>query len=108
MKSSGHCPKCACGKLYVIDGMRQPSHDSPNGIIPFNVTTFEVASADLGVAENNSYRAAVGTFETWVCSSCGLTELYAKDFARAFELALNLPRRVHVRVVESPTAGPFR
>lgn len=108
MKSSGHCPKCACGKLYVIDEMRQPSHDSPNGIIPFNVTTFAVPSAEVGVAENNNYRAAVGTFEAWVCANCGLTELYAKNFVEAFELAARLSQRVHVRIVESPTAGPFR
>ncbi len=108
MKSSGHCPKCACGKLYVVDQLCQPSHDAPNGIVPLVVTTFAVPASTLVVAENNSYRAAVGSFEAWICSGCGLTEWYAKDFVEAFELAAKLPQRVHVRIVESASTGPFR
>jgi len=108
MKSSGHCPKCACGKLYVIDEMRQPSHDSPNGIVPFNVTTFAVPARAVGLYDSNGYRAAVGRFEAWVCASCGLTEWYAKDFAEALEAAAKHPKRLDVRVVESASNGPFR
>lgn len=108
MKSSGACPKCACTKLYVVDEVRQPESDSPNGIFPLSVTTFAIPADDTGVKTGNSYRSMVGTFEAWVCASCGLTEWYAKNVGDAFERILALGRKVHVRVVERPSTTPFR
>lgn len=108
MKVSGSCSKCACTKLYVVDEVRQPAHDSPNGIVPLTVTTLAVPAPDLGLRDSNTYRAAVGHFEAWVCSSCGFTEWYAQEFGPAFELALKLTQRVHVRIVERAAGEPYR
>jgi predicted nucleic-acid-binding Zn-ribbon protein len=44
MKSSGACPKCACTKIYVVDEVRQPDHDSSNGITTLNVSTFAISA----------------------------------------------------------------
>lgn len=108
MKSSGQCPKCACTKLYVVDEVRQPDHDSINMIVPFSVTCAEVPAADVGVRDGNVRRAAMGRYEAWICSSCGFAEWYATNVNEAFERLLKLGRRVHVRVAERPAATPFR
>jgi predicted nucleic-acid-binding Zn-ribbon protein len=109
MKSTGACPKCACKKMYVVNEVRQPETDSSNGIVPLRVSTFAIAADEIGVATGNSLRTTVGTFEAWICASCGLTEWYAKDVGEAFARILALGRKVHVRVVEQPpSATPFR
>ena len=108
MKTSGQCPKCACTKLYVVNEVRQPAVESLNNVVPFNVTTFEVPSADLGLSDDNPYRAAVWTFEAGVCSGCGWTEWYAKNVGEAFERAMKLGRRVHVHIAERPAGEPYR
>jgi predicted nucleic-acid-binding Zn-ribbon protein len=105
MKLSGRCPKCACEKLYVIDKVHQPDHDSINGIVPLSVATLPVAELDVGMAGKNRHRAAIGTFEAWVCSACGLTEWYAKDFAAPFERAAKLGQ---IRIAVRPTDAPYR
>jgi predicted nucleic-acid-binding Zn-ribbon protein len=108
MKSSGACPKCACTKIYVVDEVRQPEHDSSNGVVALSVSTFAIAANEVGVKTGNIYRTTVGTFEAWVCASCGLTEWYAKNVGEAFERILALGRKVHVRVVERAGTAPFR
>lgn len=108
MKSSGQCPKCACAKLYVVDEVRQPSPDSINGVTKMAVTCAEVPAADVGLADDNRYRAEIGRFEAWICASCGFTEWYAKNVTAAFEHLVRLGRHVHVRVVERPAGTPFR
>lgn len=107
MKASHTCPKCASTKLYVVSEVRQPAHDSLNGVHPMNVTTASCAASDLGISDDNSYRAAIGSFEAWICAQCGLTEWYAKDVSKALEkLARKDPRLV--RVVDRPQSPPFR
>jgi predicted nucleic-acid-binding Zn-ribbon protein len=109
MKSNGACPKCACKKLYVVEEVRQPDTDSLDVIVPLRVSTFAIAADEIGIATGNGHRTMVGTFEAWICASCGLTEWYAKNFGEAFERILALGRKVHVRVVEPPAgATPFR
>ncbi len=108
MKISGACPKCACTKIYVVDEVRQPDVDSANVIVPLSVSTFAIAADEIGVKTGNSHRTTVGTFEAWICASCGLTEWYAKDVGEAFERILALGRKVHVRVVERAGTTPFR
>lgn len=108
MKTSGRCPKCECGKLYVIDEVSQPAHDSVNIIVPLSVTTLDVPASDVGLPSSNGYRAAIGHFQAWICSSCGLTEWYAKDVVDAFERALTLGARVDVRVATRPASEPYR
>jgi len=108
MKTSQRCPKCACTKLYVVDEVRQPAHDSINLIVPMHVTTAALPTDDLGLPDSNPHRSAIGRFEAWICSECGYTEWYAKDFAATFEKMLELGRRVHVRVVETTSDEPYR
>ena len=105
---TGVCPKCACTKIYVVDEVRQPDHDSANVIHPLRVSTFALSASELGVPIGNEHRTPVGSFEAWICASCGLTELYAKNFAETFERILALGRKVHVRVVEQAASTPFR
>lgn len=105
---SGSCPKCACTKIYVVDEVRQADLSSSNGIYPLNVSTFALAADELGVRTGNQHRTTVGTFEAWICASCGLTEWYAKDFAETFDRILALGRKVHVRTVERAAGTPFR
>ena len=105
---TGACPKCACTKLYVVDEVRQPDPESANAIHPLHVSTFAIPANEVGVSTGNTYRTMVGTFEAWICSSCGLTEWYAKNCGETFERLLALGRKVHVRVVERPGATPFR
>ena len=108
MKSSGACPKCACTKIYVVDEVRQPDYEYGNVIVPLAVTTFAMSAEEAGVATGNIHRAMVGSFEAWICASCGLTEWYAKNVGEAFERILALGRKVHVRVVERAQPAPFR
>ncbi len=106
MKSSGRCPKCSCARLYVVEGVRQPAHDSINQIHPMNVTCAAIPAADVGIGDGNIHRAAIGSFDAWICADCGFTEWYAKDFARAFEKLVRLGRNVHVRV--ATPSSPYR
>ena len=108
MKTNHACPKCGTTKLYVVDEVRQPAHDSSNVIVKMSVTTASVPALDVGLRDDNIHRAAIGSFEAWICSSCGFTEWYAKDFVEAFEKLTRLGRKVHVRVVERPQGTPFR
>jgi predicted nucleic-acid-binding Zn-ribbon protein len=108
MKTSGRCPKCGCGKLYVVEEVRQPAQESINGIVKLCVTTAAVSAQDVGLTERNDHRAEIGRFDAWICSACGLTEWYAKDFAPAFERLIALGRKVHVRVAKAPDAEPYR
>ena len=105
---TGACPKCACTKIYVVDEVRQPNLEYGNTIYPLQVTTFAIPASELGVENGNEHRSMVGTFEAWICSSCGLTEWYAKNFAETFDRVLAMGRKVHVRVVERGTGTPFR
>jgi predicted nucleic-acid-binding Zn-ribbon protein len=105
---SGACPKCACTKIYVVDEVRQPDHDSANLIYPMHVTAFALPASEVGLTTGNDHRTMVGTFEAWICSRCGLTEWYAKNVGDAFERILESGRKVHVRVVERPHGTPFR
>jgi predicted nucleic-acid-binding Zn-ribbon protein len=105
---TGACPKCACTKLYVVDEVRQPNLEYANTIHPLYVSTFAIPASEVGVTTGNTHRTMVGTFEAWICSSCGLTEWYAKDVGEAFERLLALGRKVHVRVVERQGGTPFR
>lgn len=107
MKTTGACPKCACTKIYVVDEVRQPLHEYSNTITPLRVSTFKVPCDEVG-ALGNSHRTEVGSFEAWICASCGLTEWYAKDVVDVFDRLLALGRKVHVRVVERDAATPFR
>jgi len=108
MKSSGACPKCACTKIYVVDEVRQPEHEYANRIVPLRVSTFAVPSSEVGLATGNEYRTEIGSFEAWICASCGLTEWYAKNVVEGFDRLLALGRKVHVRVVERAAGSPFR
>jgi hypothetical protein len=70
----------------VVDEVKQPAQDSINGIVKMHVTTAAIYSASVGLTDDNTYRAAIGSFEIWVCSACGLTEWYARDAVKALEL----------------------
>jgi predicted nucleic-acid-binding Zn-ribbon protein len=83
MRTTSKCPKCDCRKLLVIDKVRQPSHHYSNDILEVHLTCLPCPSAKLGLEGHNDKRAAVGTFEAWVCTSCGYTEWYAKQFQQA-------------------------
>jgi len=107
MKKTGRCPNCSCTRMFVVDQVRQPEHDSSNTIIRMNVTTAAIHSAAVGLTDNNMYRAAIGSFEIWVCSACGLTEWYARDATEALELLAKYGDH-GVRVVEHRDDGPFR
>lgn len=106
MKATETCPKCQCRRLFVIEKVAQAADDSINGVIPMSVTTLRVPSRDLGLQEDNSYRAEIGHFEAWVCSKCGYTEWYAKGAIPALERYV--ARRGHdVRLVGGG-AAPYR
>jgi predicted nucleic-acid-binding Zn-ribbon protein len=109
MRTTAKCPKCGCRKILVIDKVAQPDDDSLNIIHAMCVTCVACSSEDLGLPERNECRAAVGSFEAWVCTACGYTEWYAKDFQRA--LWNYLQRNPHdVRLVDGDvgSAGPYR
>lgn len=107
MKASGRCSNCSCTRLFVIDRVTQPAQESINTIVNFHVTTAATYAAGVGLDDDNPYRAAIGSFEIWVCSSCGLTEWYARDANRALELLAKMGTQ-GVRIVEQPSSGPFR
>lgn len=106
MKTSGRCPKCACARLLVVDEVHQPHYDSSNVVLPMHVTTAEVAASAIGLDDRNPRRAAIGTFEIWVCSACGLTEWYARDATAALERLADMG--MGVRIVERRDPGPYR
>lgn len=85
MKATETCPKCECRRLFVVDKVAQPAHDSINGVVPLTVTTLEVASSTLGLPTDNRYRAEIGHFEAWICSKCGYTEWYTRDAVKTLE-----------------------
>ncbi len=91
----------------MIDEVGQPAQDSINGIVKMHVTTAGIYSGAVGLDDDNAYRAAIGTFEIWVCSSCGLTEWYARDAIKALELLAKYGGH-GVRVVERPGDPPYR
>ncbi len=106
MKTTETCPKCACRRLFVIERVAQAAHDSYNIVVPMSVTTLTVDSAEVGLADGNTYRAAVGHFEAWVCSKCGYTEWYAREAAAALKRYV-AKRGPGVRLVDGePT--PYR
>lgn len=91
----------------MIDEVGQPAHDSSNRIVKMNVTTAEIYARAVGLDDDNNYRAAIGGFELWVCSTCGLTEWYARDAMKALELLAKYGGH-GVRIVERPGDPPYR
>lgn len=85
----------------MIDQVTQPAHDSINTIVKMNVTTAAIYSGSVGLKDENMYRAAIGSFEIWVCSNCGKTEWYATDATEALELLAKYGNH-GVRVIEGP------
>jgi len=106
MKATETCPKCQCRRLFVIEKVAQAAHDSINTIVPMSVTTLPVPSSQVGLEDDNSYRAAIGHFEAWVCSKCGYTEWYTKGAVPALEHHV-AQRGRGVRLVDGGVA-PYR
>lgn len=106
MKATETCPKCQCRRLFVIEKVAQAAHDSINGVNPMSVTTLSVPSHDLGLQDDNDYRAEIGHFEAWVCSKCGYTEWYTKGAIPALERYVAQKGR-GVRLVDRG-AAPYR
>jgi len=106
MRTHQRCPKCTGTKLYVCTN-HQPDGDNANYVHPLHVTAIEVPAKKLGVTHGTLFRTHVGSYETWICASCGYTEWYARDPAHLLEKLSKLPDS-GVRVVDSTPVVPYR
>jgi predicted nucleic-acid-binding Zn-ribbon protein len=103
------CPKCNCRRLYVVNEVALPDHDSSNVILPLTVTAvpYSVKALQLSEEHGTRYRTHAGSFEAWICSQCGYTEWYARDPHRVLEVLAR--HGAGVRVVDGAApATPFR
>jgi hypothetical protein len=93
MKATQTCPKCSGKSIAVVDRLGIPEE-----IIPAMTLT------EGGWVKQ---RVPHGKFETWICLSCGYTELYASGLEGVQELAAKYPDQVRV-LGDAPRGGPFR
>ena len=96
MRTHHRCPKCQGAKLYVCEN-RQPDRQYTTGYIPFCV---------VAANEPRNARTVVGTYETWICATCGYTEWFAKD-VESLE-RLSAVTGSGVRIVQSDGQTPYR
>jgi predicted nucleic-acid-binding Zn-ribbon protein len=108
MKTSGICTKCACRKLYVVDRITQPDHDSSNCTVPLWLMAAPIPQNATGTTGGSSYRSHASMLEAWVCSSCGFTELYSKTLSDLEVLSRHREGGVRVRQATGDAPAPYR
>ena len=105
------CPKCAGRKLWQLKPLMLLDQGSNNSIASFPVI---VRNGSGGFVErfvdSRLERYEVGTFELWICASCGYAEWYVSGGAALAEqltrLAAN-PEHTGV-TLHDPDDSPYR
>lgn len=111
MKSNNTCPKCAGKKLAVVKQMRRDHREyeeqRPLHTIPVHVATIPLPDGTIGMDRGLQAVWSLGHFESWVCMTCGFTELYAYDIEGLATMAHHYPDWVRI-IDAAPERGPFR
>jgi predicted nucleic-acid-binding Zn-ribbon protein len=106
MKHSHECPKCRSGQLWVIQEVCRKSERFSNVVSPVPVTAANFNAHSLKPDEGSA--VTIGTFEAWICRSCGLTEWYAKDVNEKLASLSQFPE-TGVLFYNGPSrGGPYR
>jgi predicted nucleic-acid-binding Zn-ribbon protein len=89
MKYSNTCPKCSNRRLAVALSFQQPDFNSSNLAVAVPAITVCVK----GWPQD---RESHGNLETWTCTRCGYTELYASGAVDFDDLAQRFPDQVRI------------
>lgn len=96
MRTTLTCPKCSCRKLFKVDKMVHNGEYAGGDAL-------SVTYANVPPRPGTKYTgdwANAGTFEAWVCSGCGFTELYARDANDALALLSQNPAESGVHLID--------
>jgi len=92
MRTTLRCPKCDSRKIYEMAPFAIPEWQYSNSVKPFPVVTRPGTIQLLPGETEIPDRRVAGTFEVWLCSSCGYTEWYAQQTRGLAELLAGLAR----------------
>jgi predicted nucleic-acid-binding Zn-ribbon protein len=100
MRYTQKCPKCE-GQRFAVAELRDPRTDQPLSVVSF-------WGAEPAMVEPRRLQVH-GSFESWICLTCGYAEFYARDCSLPFEMiAQQHPDRLRIVDARPPEKGPYR
>lgn len=106
MKNTRTCPKCRSAQLWVIREVCRQVEGCSNLVSPVPVTAANFSEYSLEPDKGSA--ASIGTFEAWICCSCGFTEWYAKDINGKLATLSQFPETGVVFYNGPPRGGAYR